>query len=64
MAAVDFHRKSNSIIREYTYIYIYSRIEIRGVRFREILFPFLSSFPLSPLSPFFPIHTAKLSDIM
>ena len=46
------------------HIYVYSRIEIRGVRFREILFPFLSSFPLSPLSPFFPIHTAKLSDIM
>lgn len=44
VAAVDFHRKSNSIIRAYIYIYIYSRIEIRGVRFRGILFPFLSSF--------------------
>lgn len=30
--------------RLYALIYIYSRIEIRGVRFRGILFPFLSSF--------------------
>lgn len=55
MAAVDFHRKSNSII--------HARVYIRGlkyhvVRFRGILFPFLSLFSPS-LPPFFPPYSHR-----